>query len=139
MGEEDPGRYDEIRRLAQTFKGDENFAAAAMRVIEVPELIRCSLSVEQIARAVAGDLELDLASLRTPSRCAEASHARALTAYLGKLYGRIPYSRTAEFFNRDGATIARDALALDRSLRDSKKLRSKIDTLARSLLRASPA
>jgi len=133
MGEEDPERYDEIRSLAQTFKGDENFAAAAMRIVEVPELIRRSLSVEQIARAVANDLDLDLQSLRTPSRRADASLARALTAYLGKLYGRIPYSRTAEFFNRDGASIARDVLALDQSLRDSKELQRRIDKLARSL------
>jgi REP element-mobilizing transposase RayT len=133
MGEEDPERYDEIRSLAQTFKGDENFAAAAMRIVEVPELIRRSLRVEQIARAVASDLELDLQSLRTPSRRADASRARALTAYLGRLYGRIPYARAAEFFNRDGASIARDVLALDQSLRDSKQLRSRIDNLARSL------
>ena len=85
MGEEDPERYDEVGSLAQTFKGDENFVAAAMRIIEVPELIRRSLSVEQIARAVASDLELGLQSLRTPSRRADASRARALTAYLGTL------------------------------------------------------
>ena len=139
MGEEDPERYDEFRSVAQTFKGDENFVAAAMRTIEVPELVRRSLSVEQIARAVASDLRLDLATLRTPSRRAEASRARALTAYLGKLYGRIPYSRTAEFFNRDGSSIARDVLALDQSLQDSKKLRSRVDDLARSLINASPA
>jgi hypothetical protein len=50
-----------------------------------------------------------------------------------ELYGRIPYARTAEFFNRDGASIARDVLALDQSLRDSKELQSRIDNLARSL------
>jgi hypothetical protein len=61
--------------------------------------------------------------------------ASLLTAYLGKIYGRIPYSRTAEFFNRDGASIARDVLALDRSLRDSKELQSRIDNLARGLTR----
>jgi putative transposase len=133
MGEEDPERYDDIRSLAQTFKGDENFAAAAMRIVEVPELIRRSLSVEQIARAVASDLDLDLQSLRTPSRRADASRARALTAYLGKLYGRIPFARTAEFFNRSGASIARDVLHLDQSLRDSKELQRRVDNLARRL------
>ena len=39
MGEEDQERYDEIRSLAQTFKSDEDFAAAAMRIVEVPQLI----------------------------------------------------------------------------------------------------
>ena len=133
MGEEDPERYDDVRSLAQTFKGDENFAAAAMRIVEVPELIRRSLSVEQIARAVASALKLDLQSLRTPSRRADASRARAMTAYLGKLYGRIPFARTAEFFNRSGASIARDVLHLDQSLRDSKELQRRVDNLARRL------
>jgi hypothetical protein len=45
------------------------------------------------------------------------------------------YSRTAEFFSRDGASIARDVLALDQSSRDSKELQSRIDNLARSLTR----
>jgi chromosomal replication initiation ATPase DnaA len=54
-----------------------------MRTIEVPELVSRSLSVEQIASAVASDPGLDLATLRTPSRRAKASRARALTAYLG--------------------------------------------------------
>jgi transposase len=71
---------------------------------------------------------------RTPSRRADTSHARALTTYLGKLYGRLPYSRTAEFFNRDGASNARDVLALDQSLRDSKELQRRIDNLARRLI-----
>jgi len=73
--------------------------------------------------------------LRTSSRCADASRARALTAFLGKLYGRIPYARAAEFFNHDGASIVRDVLALDQSPRDSKELRRRIDNLARSLTR----
>jgi hypothetical protein len=68
----------------------------------------------------------------TPSSC-NLTPTHFLTAYLGKLYGRIPYVRAAEFFNRDGASIARDVLALDQSLRDSKELRSRIDNLARSL------
>src|ERR1700693_3854728 len=56
------------------------------------------------------------AEASTPfSLMAEPDDARAsaLTAYLGKLYGRIPYSRTATFFNRDGTSIARDVHALD--------------------------
>jgi chromosomal replication initiation ATPase DnaA len=137
MGDEGPERYDAVNSLGQTFKGDEAFAEAALQKVEVPELIRRSLRVDQIARAVAEDLELNVSSLRTPSRSAEASRARAMTAYLGKLCGRIPYAKTAAFFNRDGSSIAKDVLVLDRSLRDSKKLRDEIDTLARRLIRVS--
>jgi hypothetical protein len=56
-----------------------------------------------------------------------------VTAYLGKLYGRIPFARTAEFFNRSGASIARDVLHFDQSLRDPEELQRRIDNLARRL------
>ena len=60
-----------------------------------------------------------------------------MTAYLGKLCGRIPYSRAADFFNRDGSSIAKDVLAFEQTLRRSKKLRDQIDTLARRLITPS--
>jgi chromosomal replication initiation ATPase DnaA len=88
---------------------------------------------------VVDDLGLDLPPLRTPSRRGEASHARAMTAYLAKLCGRIPYSRTAAFFNRDGSSIAKDVLTFDQVLRDSSKIRLQVDTLARRLIRTSSA
>ncbi len=139
MGDEGPERYDAIESLAQTFKGDKAFADAVLQKVEVPELIRRSLRVDQVARAVAEHLGLDLSSLRTPRRTAAASRARAMTAYLGKLCGRIPYARTASFFNRDGSSIAKDVLALDRSHRGSKKIRGEIESLARRLVRSSSA
>ena len=138
MGNAETERYDEIGSVAQTFKGDEVFAAAVMQRVEVPELIRRSLRVEQVARGVADDLGLDLPSLRTPSRRAEASRARAMTAYLGKLCGRIPYSKTAAFFNRDGSSIAKDVLTFDQALRHSKKIRDQVEALARRLITTSP-
>lgn len=137
MGEAEPERYDEIGNIAQIFKGDEVFAAEVMQKVEVPELIRRSLRVERIALAVADDLGLDLLPLRTPSRRAEASHARAMTAYLGKLCGRIPYSQTAAYFNRDPSSIAKDVLRIDQALRHSRKLREQIDVLARRLTKTS--
>jgi putative transposase len=137
IGEEEPQRYDEISSLAQTFKGDEVFTAEVLKKVEVPELIRRSLRIEQVARAVADDLGLDLPSLRTPSRRAEASRARAMTAYLGKLCGRIPYSKTAAFFNRDGSSIAKDVFTFDQVLRHSKKIREQVDALAHRLIRTS--
>src|SRR5262249_3195581 len=85
MGEADPERYEDLAGIAQTIKGDENFAADVIRRVEVPELVRRSLRVDQVARAVAEALEVDLQSLRSSSRKAEASRARAMTAHLGKL------------------------------------------------------
>ena len=139
MGDEGPERYDAVRSVAQTFKGDEAFAEAALQRVEVPELIRQSLGVEQIARAVAGEIELDLQSLRSPSRRDGASRARAMTAYLGRLCGRIPYARTAAYFNRDGSSVAKDVRALDQALRDSRSLRDQLASLARQLIKSSKA
>ena len=139
MGEVGPERYDEISNIAQTIKGDETFAAQVLQKVEVPELIRRGLRVEQIARLVADDLELDLTSLRTPSRRAAASHARALTAYLGKLCGRLPYARTAEYFNRDPSSVAKDVLGLEEALRESRRIREHVDRLARRLVKGSAA
>ena len=137
MGEAEAERYDEIVNIAQIFKGDEVFAAAVIQKAEVPELIRRSLRVERIALAVSDDLGLDLRSLQTPNRRAEASHARALTAYLGKLCGRVPYSRTAAYFNRDASSIAKGVLNLDQALRHFRKLRDEVDVLARRLTKTS--
>ena len=39
------------------------------------------------------------------------------------LYEHIPYSKTAAFFNRDGSSIAKDALAFDQELRHPSKTR----------------
>jgi hypothetical protein len=60
-----------------------------------------------------------------------------MTAYLGKLCGRIPYSRTAAYFNRDASSVAKDVLRFDQALRSSKKLRSQTDALAHHLIKAS--
>jgi chromosomal replication initiation ATPase DnaA len=139
MGEEEHERYDEISNVAQTIKGNETFVAQVLQKVEVPELVRRSLRVEQIARLVADNLELDLTSLRTPSRRAAASHARALTAYLGKLCGRIPYARTAEDFNRDPSSVAKDVLGLEEALRQSRRVRRQVDRLARRFVKGSAA
>lgn len=134
MGDGEPERYDAVGTVAQTFKGDEAFAEAVLQRVEVPELIRRSLRVDQVARAVAEELRLDLPALRSPSRQIGASRARAMTAYLGRLCGRIPYVRTAAFFNRDGSRVAKDVLALDQACRGSRKLRDQLDALARRII-----
>lgn len=139
MGETEHERYNEIGDIAQVFKGDEAFAKKALQRVEVPELVRRSLRVEQIALAVAKDVGLDLPSLRTPSRRADASQARAMTAYLGRLCGRIPYSRTATYFNRDASTVAKDVFKFDQTLRTTRKLREQVDAIARRLIRPSSA
>jgi hypothetical protein len=60
-----------------------------------------------------------------------------MAAYLGKLCGRIPYSKTAAFFNRDGSSIAKHVLAFDQALRHSRTMREQVDALAGRQLRIS--
>jgi len=53
--------------------------------------------------------------------------------------GRIPYVRTAEYFNRDPSSVAKDVLALEEALRESRSVREQVDRLARSLVKGSAA
>lgn len=135
MGDQKSDQYEAVGTVAQTFKGDEAFAEVVLQRVEVPELIRRSLRVDQVARAVAEELKLNLPSLRSPSRQDGAPRARAMTACLGSLCGPIPYARTAAFFHRDGSSFAKDVLELDQALRDSRKLRDQLEALARRLVR----
>jgi REP element-mobilizing transposase RayT len=126
--------YEELGTTAQIVKGDEAFAAQVMGKVEVPELIRRSLRVERIARLVAESEGLDLESLQASSRRRGVALARALTGYLGKTCGRIPYVRTAAFFNRDGSTLAKDILRLEGLLLTSPKLRRRAAELSQRLI-----
>jgi len=92
-----------------------------------------------MGRAIATEIELNLQSLPSPSRREGASRARAMTAYLGRLCGQIPYARTVAYFNRDGSSVAKDVRALDQDLRHSKSLRGQLDCLARRLITTSLA
>jgi hypothetical protein len=69
---------------------------------------------------------------------APAGLVRDLTAHLGKLYGRIPYARPVECFDRDQSSVAKDVLGLE-ALRESRRVREQVDQLARRLIKGSAA
>ena len=60
--------------------------------------------------------------VRSPTRRRDAALARAMVGYVGMLCGRIPYRRTADFFRRDGSTLARDIRSFEAKLLESKAL-----------------
>ncbi len=53
-----------------------------------------------------------------------------MVGHLARATGRIPYSDTAEFFNRDPSTISRDIRRFESSLAKSRELRAKVNRLA---------
>jgi chromosomal replication initiation ATPase DnaA len=127
MGETAPeARYDEVQAIGQVVRGDEAFARSVFESVGGMELVRRNLAVERLSRVVANELGQDLEWLRSPTRRREASLARAIVGHLGMIYGRIPYCRTAEFFRRDGSTLARDIRSFEDSLSRTKALRSSI-------------
>ena len=133
MREEETEPYDRIRTVAQIVKGDEGFARRVLEKADDRELIRCSVSVESVARLVAEAEGMDLAYLRGLTRRRDASAARAMVGHLARANGRIPYSDTAEFFNRDPSTISRDIRRFESSLASSRELRAKISRFADEL------
>jgi hypothetical protein len=56
-----------------------------------------------------------------------------MVGHLVRAYGRIPYSDSAEFFNRDPSTLSRDIRRFESSLASSRELRAKISRLADEL------
>ena len=133
MREEETESYDQLRSVGQLVKGDEGFARRALEKSDDRELIRRKISVGQVARLVAEAEGLDLDYLRGLTRRRDASAARAMVGHLARAYGRIPYSDTAEFFNRDPSTLSRDIRRFESSLASSRELRAKISRLADKL------
>jgi hypothetical protein len=137
MGEEDAEPYESIAGVAQVIKGDEDFALRLLEKKDDQDLIRRRLRIERVAELVARKEDLDLGYLRGATRRRRASRARAIVGYLAKVYGRIPYARTAEFFNRETSTLSKDIRALERILQASTQERKRLDLLAASLLQSN--
>jgi REP-associated tyrosine transposase len=125
--------YDAVVPSVPLIKGDDDFARVVLRQAEEPELARRGLQIETVAHAVAVSRGIELTQLRE-GRTQDISLARAITAHLGKIAGRIPFVRTAEYLNRDGSTVARDVRRLEDILENSAALRAEVERLRESLL-----
>ncbi len=134
MGEQIHEPYDDVASVAQSIKGEEDFARQILEAKGDSELLRRSLRVEQVAGIVATAEDLDLHHLRGLTRRRDASRARAIIGYLAKVYGRIPYVTTAKFFNRDASTLAKDIRAFEAALREYPHERERLHRLTTRLI-----
>jgi len=125
--------YEELRSIGQLVKGDEEFATRVLEKWGEPELLRRGLTVQRVVRAVAEVLGVDLADLTGPRRLRNLSAARAMAGYVGREQGRIPLSKVAEYFRRDGSTLVRDVRRLENRLREDAKSRDTVAAVLRSL------
>ncbi len=129
------GRYEEAQRFGQIVRGDEDFAHWAFELAGEPDLIVRNLDAARVAGAVARHLDLDVNALRAPARGRQESEARGLAAYLGRELARIPISRTAEYFRRDGSTLVRDVQRLEERIAKDPEVRRKAAVIRKILER----
>jgi REP element-mobilizing transposase RayT len=133
MRVEPESEYEDAPRHAQIIRGDESFALRVVRRAADPLVTRRNLSIDRVARLVARERGVALPDLRSPRRLRKLSEVRAIVAYLAKRHGRIPFSRTAEYFRRDGSTFVRDVMRLEERLKSSRALRTEVNALARAV------
>jgi hypothetical protein len=126
--------YDLVKSVAQIIKGDEDFARPILKATDDKDLVRRSLRVEEVAQLVAMEEGLTLEYLRGVTRRRNASRARAIVGHLAKVYGRIPYAATADFFNREASTLAKDIRQFETILRQSHRERKRLELLKTKLM-----
>jgi putative transposase len=108
-------RYEGLKAVARVVKGDERYARTAFER-SIGQEIHPRWSVEQIARTAAKRAGVGLEDLLGRSLSAERSGVRAITALIASRHCRIPLTKTAEFFHRDGTTLVRDVRRLENEL-----------------------
>jgi REP element-mobilizing transposase RayT len=134
MGEQISDPYENLAGVAQLIKGNEDFVRSILETKDDRELVRRALRVDRVAQIVAEEEGLDLVYLRGVSRRRNASRARAIIGHLAKVYGRIPYTTTADFFNRDASTLAKDIRAFEALLQRTPSEREHLERLKTRLI-----
>jgi putative transposase len=125
-------RYEVLKPVARVVKGDEHYARAALAHSIGPK-IHPRWNVEQIARTAARRAGVSLEDLLGRSVSAERSEIRALTAVIASRHCRIPLTKTAEFFHRDGTTLVRDVRRLESEFAVRPERRDEIAAILRDL------
>ena len=127
------GRYDPDGARFGAVVGGEDFVRAALAGAGREDLVRRTLTVEAVVKAVAAHEEVSVDELTGPSRLRSLSRVRSLCALLGREYGGIPFARTARFFGRDASTISRDVAFLERRLAEDPAEARRLAELRRVL------
>jgi len=149
----DGSRRAALRRYAELVDGDapepsrdpreaEERAAANARVTEPEPTGTHDPSIRQIRlddllEIVARECGLTLTDLAGPRRGGEIADARCRAAHLARRLFRIPLRRLALRLHRDDSSFARPLARLEMRLEQDAELRSRMQRLATTLLRAS--
>jgi hypothetical protein len=133
MAQEATLPYEDLRAYGQVVKGDEQFAEKRLRQAGEPSVRRLSVSVEKVARLVAVELGIEVATMKGPSRERDVSRARSMTGYVAREAGRVSLARTAAYFDRDGSTLVRNVAFLERELAEDPVLRRKVAAMTNRL------
>ncbi len=125
-------RYEGLKAVARVVKGDEDYARTVLESSIDPE-IHPRWSIEQIARIAARRAGVGLEELRGRALPGERSRVRALAGFVASRHCRIPLTKTAEFFHRDGTTLVRDVRRLESELARKPELRDEIAAILREI------
>jgi putative transposase len=133
MGEVVEEPYEEIATWGQAVKSDEAFADRILQAVGELPVIPRGLTIERVARLVASAERVNLAAMCEIGRGRRQSRARLMTARLARDVGRISVARTAKYFRRDTATLAKGLVRLEKEVKSDPTLRSKLGQLAEGL------
>ena len=125
-------RYEATEAVGHLVKGDDSFARAAFGKARHPE-DRRPWTVEEIARVVARKTGVGIEEMRTCGISGDRARARAITGFIASRHARIPLTRTAVFFGRDGTTLVKGLRQLEAELRESEELRRDVYAIVAEL------
>jgi REP element-mobilizing transposase RayT len=117
--------YEGLKPVDRVVKGDEAYARKVLESSNQPGAPR-HWAVEQIARVAARRAGARLEEVRGQTPFAGRSRIRAMTGFVASRHCRIPLTRTARFFHRDGTTLVRDVRRLEGDLERTPELGAEI-------------
>jgi REP element-mobilizing transposase RayT len=132
MGSQTAEPYEGLNAVARVVKGNERYARTVFESATGPEVGR-GWTVEHIARTAAKRAGVGLEELLGRSLSGERSRVRAMTGLVASRHCRIPLTKAAEFFHRDGTTLVRDVRRLESELAGRPELRDEIAAILSDL------
>jgi REP element-mobilizing transposase RayT len=124
--------YETFDPIANLVKGDESYARKVLEMLPDSELRR-DWNIDQIARTAARRAGVGLEHLRGRALSRDRSRIRAIAAFIANRHCRIPLTRAAEFFRRDGTTLVRDVRRLEIELAARPECAKEIATILKDL------
>jgi REP-associated tyrosine transposase len=128
--------YEDVPSWGGAIKGDEAFADRVFGAIGEPEVVPRGITIERIAKMVAGKKGLDLGRMSGPSRERDVSRGRLMATWLAREVGRISVARSAKYFGRSGGALNTGVNRLEEEMTSDAGLRKQLERM-RSELRGT--